>query len=117
MVSVLLVFVLFGVIQVALLFYARTIVAASAADGARWAANADVDYPAGGAKATALIERGLNRSAAASVPCLGSASRDRSTGALLAQVHCQGTIRSVFMPVGSLVRIDVTARSRKESLP
>ena len=42
MISVLLIFLLFAVLQVAILLYVRTIVAASAADGARYAASSNV---------------------------------------------------------------------------
>ena len=47
LVSVLLVLLLFGVLQVGVYFYARNIVAASAADAARYAAAAGVDPDAG----------------------------------------------------------------------
>lgn len=117
MISVLLIFLLFGVLQVALLFYSRTIVSASAADGARFAANADVADAAGGQRASDLVARGLNRSVAAGVPCVGSQTTDPATGLQLAQVRCRGSIRSVFLPLGALVHIDVTAHALEEQQP
>ena len=61
MMSVLLVFLLFAVLQVAVYFYARNIVAASAADAARYAANAGVDPASGGPRADALIRTATGR--------------------------------------------------------
>jgi Flp pilus assembly protein TadG len=59
MISILLVFLLFAVLQVAALFYVRSVAAAAASDGARYAANADIDPSAGGSRASAAIGQGL----------------------------------------------------------
>jgi hypothetical protein len=58
MISVLLVFLLFAVLQVAVFFHMRNIVAASAADGARFAAAAGVHYARGGFGASSLVGKG-----------------------------------------------------------
>jgi Flp pilus assembly pilin Flp len=117
MIAVLLVFVLFAVLQVAVYFYIRNIVAASASRGARYAANAGVGYAQGGAHASALVDEGLSSGVARSVPCAGSAGTDRATGLPLAVVECKGHIKSIFLPIGSLVSIDVTSRTLKEGPP
>ncbi len=115
MIAGLLVFLLFAVLQVALYFYVRNVVSASAADGARYAANAGVESGAGGVRATSLIRRGLSTGAARDVPCTGSGGVDGPTGISLAVVRCSGHVRSVFVPLGALLAIDVTSRSLKES--
>ena len=114
MITVLLVFLLFAVLQVAALFYVRSVTAAAAADGARFAANADVDPAAGGPRASALIAHG---SAAGCRPnCLAPAARCPipGLGLVTAEVHCQGRIRSLLLPIGAFVQVDVTARSLKD---
>ena len=117
MISVLLVFLLFSVLQVAVFFYVRNIVAASAADGARFAAAAGVDYARGGFRASDLVGRGLTPGVARDVPCAGRPGADGASGLPLVVVQCAGHIRSVFLPIGSLLRIEVTSRVLKEGQP
>lgn len=115
MISVLLVFLLFAVLQVAAVFYVRSVVAAAAADGARYAANASVDPAAGGPRASALIGRGLGTGMARRVQCAGGQLVDQVSGLVTAEVRCQGRIRSVFVPIGALVDIDVSGQSLKDA--
>ena len=117
MITVLLVFLLFSVLQVAVFFYVRNIVAASAADGARFAAAAGVDYARGGFRASDLVGRGLTPGVARDVPCAGRPEADGASGLPLVVVQCAGHIRSVFLPIGSLLRIDVTSSVLKEGQP
>jgi len=114
MISVLLVFLLFSVLQVAVFCYVRNIVAASAADGARFAAAAGVDYARGGFRASDLVGQGLTQAVARDVPCAGRPGADAASGLPLVLVRCAGHIRSVFLPIGSLLRIDVTSSALKE---
>jgi Flp pilus assembly protein TadG len=114
MITVLLVLLLFAVLQVAALFYVRSVTAAAAADGARYAANADVDPAAGGPRASALIARGIGARMSDQLPCQGQTAPDPASGLIAAQVHCQGRIRSLLLPIGAFVRVDVTARSLKD---
>ena len=58
MISVLLVFLFFSVLQVAVFCYVRNVVAASPVDGARFAAAAGVDYARGGFRASDLVGKG-----------------------------------------------------------
>lgn len=110
----LLVFLLFAVLQIAALFYVRSIVAASAADGARYAANANVGPAEGAARATAQIRNGLNSQIADDVPCTGSITTDPASGLRLSSVRCTGSIRSLLLPIAALVGIDVQSRSLEE---
>ncbi len=117
MISVLLVFLLFAVLQVAVYSYVRNVVAASAADGARFAAAAGVDYARGGLRASDLVGQGLTDGVARDVPCVGRPGADPASGLPLAVVQCAGRIRSVFLPIGALLRIDVTSSALKEGQP
>jgi Flp pilus assembly protein TadG len=114
MVSVLLVFLLFAVLQVAAVFYVKSVVAAGASDGARYAANADVDAAAGAPRASRTIGQALGAGMARRVPCSGREVIDDASSLATAQVTCRGRIRSVFVPLGVFVTIDVTAQSLKE---
>jgi hypothetical protein len=116
MIAVLLIFLVFAVLQVAVYLYVRNIVQAGAAAGARYAANQGVDYRDGGEHATALVRQGSSATIAHSLPCHGSAGRD-VTGLTLAVVHCRGHVKSIFLPLGRVLSIDVTARVLKEGAP
>ena len=116
MIAVLLMFLLFAVLQVAVYFYIRNIVQASAAAGARYAANQGIDYGEGGTRAMTLVRQGSSPTIAHNVPCSGSAGTDVS-GLPLAVVHCGGHVKSIFLPLGRVLKIDVTARVLKEGQP
>ncbi|MHA3704307.1 TadE/TadG family type IV pilus assembly protein [Jatrophihabitans sp. YIM 134969] len=117
MISVLLVFLLFAVLQVALLFYVRTVVASSAADGARYAGAADVPTADGAGRASALIADGLTAGVAAQVPCAATDEVDPDSGLPTVLVRCQGDIASVFLPIGAFVHIDASSRVLSEQRP
>lgn len=117
MIAVLLMFLLFAVLQVAVYFYIRNIVQASAARGARYAANAGIPYGDGGSHASHLIDIGLSGTVSKNIPCTGSAATDRASGLPLAVVRCSGNIKSIFLPIGRLVSITVSSRVLKEGPP
>jgi Flp pilus assembly protein TadG len=117
MMSVLLVFLLFAVLQVAVYFYARNIVAASAADAARYAANAGIDATAAGPRARDLIRNGLGSGDAARIPCRGRVTTDPASGLAVASVHCRGRLKLTFLPLDLPLWIDVTSSSLKEGAP
>lgn len=114
MISVLLVMLLLAVLQVAALYYVRSVAGAAAADGARYAANAGVDPAAGGPRASSLLARGLGSSTAHQLPCTGRSSVDAASDLVTAQVDCRGRIRSLLLPIGALVTVQVSARSLKD---
>ncbi|MGI8667525.1 MAG: TadE/TadG family type IV pilus assembly protein [Jatrophihabitans sp.] len=114
MISVLLVLLLFSVLQVAMLFYVRSVTASAAADGARYAANADVSSTAGAQRASDLISRGIGTRMAGQLPCTGDSVRDPATGLMSARVRCSGRIRSLLAPIGALVRVEVSAESLED---
>ena len=91
MISVLLVFLLFAVVQVAVLFYVRNVVAASAADGARYAASSNVDR--GRRRHSGHRRRGSARSRArlrARSRAPARSARDPASGLQTTVVHCAG---------------------------
>jgi Flp pilus assembly protein TadG len=115
--SVLLVVLLFGVLQVAVYFYARTVVAASAADAARYAAAETVDARAGGPRAEQLFRAGLDAVDASAISCTGAPARDPASGLATSTVHCAGRVRALFLPIALPLTIDVRASVLKESVP
>jgi Flp pilus assembly protein TadG len=98
MLTVLLVLLLFAVLQVALWFYARNIVASAAADAARYAATVPDRPGAGVQRARDLIGTGLNASAAAHVPCTATDSVDGASGLPTRTVRCHGRLPMAFLP-------------------
>jgi Flp pilus assembly protein TadG len=112
--SVLLVMLLFAVLQVAALFYVRSVAASAAADGARYAANAGVSPQAGAARATALLGQALGPAMAQRLPCEGGLVAEADSGLVTAEVRCRGTIASVLLPIGALVRVEVSGQSLKD---
>ncbi|MGB9377649.1 MAG: TadE/TadG family type IV pilus assembly protein [Mycobacteriales bacterium] len=113
LVSVLLVMLLLGVMQVGIYLHIRNVVAASAAEGARYGANADVDLGQGGPRASDVIARSLGPSTAARVPC-SAAAQPGVSGSTLVAVRCRGALPVFFAPLGRLLPVDVTARALKE---
>jgi Flp pilus assembly protein TadG len=114
MISVLLVFLLFGVLQVAAILYVRSVVVSAASDGARYGANAGIDPVAGGPRASSLIATSLSAAVARDIPCQGARVIDPGTGLATAKVDCRGEVRSILLPIGKLVSIEVTGESLAE---
>jgi Flp pilus assembly protein TadG len=117
MISILLVMVLLGVLQVAIYFYARNVAAAAAADAARYAASQGVDPRDGAQRATQLIHQGLDEGDASAITCTGKATRDGGSGLPVTTVHCQGRIRLLFLPLHLPLTIDVRSSVLRESPP
>lgn len=115
--SGLLVFLLFAVLQVAVYFYARTVVAASASDAARFAASADVDPAVGAARARELIADSLDADDAASVPCESGPSTDAATGLATVTVRCHGEVGLLLLPLHVPLVIDIRSSALREGTP
>lgn len=114
MVSVVLIALLMAVVQVGLYLHVRNVVAASAAEGARYGADADVDSPAAGSDlAHQIIGRSLGRAVSDHTGCHGD-YESGAGGATLVAVHCAGRVPLVFSWLGSLPGLDVTARALRE---
>jgi Flp pilus assembly protein TadG len=115
--SLLLILLLLGVLQTAIYFYARNVVAASAADAARYAASLGVDSAAGGPRAEQLIRAGLPDADAAGIDCTGSAGYDAESGLATTSVRCTGQLRLVFLPLHLPLTIDITSAAVRERQP
>lgn len=116
MMSILLTALFLAALQVAVYVYARSVVAASAADGARYGANAEVDVRAGADRASSIVRAGLSGSAAALIPCSAQSSVDVASGLPTVTVRCRGSVRAVLLPFRLPMVIDVSASALKESL-
>jgi Flp pilus assembly protein TadG len=117
LISVLLVLLLFGVLQVGVYFYARNIVSASAADAARYAASAGMAPSAGAARAKELIARGLGSAQARDVRCTSGSGTDPKSGLPVVTVRCTGRVRALLVAIDLPLRVDLTASALKEGPP
>ena len=113
LVAVVLLLLLLGVLQVAVYLYVRNIAAASAAEGARYAANADVGPEQGAQRAQQVLRRGAGRDVASRLVCTGTEEAGVD-GVRLSGVHCAGTLPVFFAPIGGVLPVHVSARSIEE---
>jgi Flp pilus assembly protein TadG len=113
LVAVVLLILLLGLIQVAVYLYVRNIAAASAAEGARYAANADVDPEQGAQRAQQVLRRGAGRAVAARLACTGT-EETGVDGVRLSGVRCVGALPVFFAPIGGVLPVRVAARSIEE---
>jgi Flp pilus assembly protein TadG len=114
MISVLLVFLLFAVLQVGLYIYARNVVSSAASDGAGYGADHGVDPADGGQRAADLVRKGLGKGNAARIACVGSSGVDDSSGLVVAKVRCRGQVKMIFAPLIVPLWINVNAAAVKE---
>lgn len=117
MMTLLLVLLLFAVLQFAVFVYARNVVAASAAAGARYGASAGTDLDAASNKATSLIAAGLTGATARRITCSAADSTDVQSGVRTVQVRCSGPVRMVLLPFAMPARIDTSSSAVKEGRP
>lgn len=113
LVSILLIALLLGVVQVALYLHVRNVVEAGAAEGARYAANADRAATDGGPMTREIIAQALSPRIAAGMHCSGR-NEPGESGTVLVAVHCTGDVPLIFSWLGGLPVLDVTARAVKE---
>ena len=113
LVSVPLLFLLLAVLQVAVYLHLRNVLVASAAEGARYGANADRPSADGGPFAEQVLGRGVSRRAAAGVRCAAGEELGAG-GTVLVAVRCRGSMPTLLSVVGDLLPVDATARALKE---
>jgi Flp pilus assembly protein TadG len=113
LVSIPLLFLLLAVLQVAAYLHVRNVVVASAAEGARYGANADRPSEDGGPHAEQVLARGLSARTAAGVRCTAS-EQPGTGGTVLVAVRCRGTVPTLLAVAGDLLPVDATARAIKE---
>jgi hypothetical protein len=114
LVSLLIVTLLLAVLQVAVYVHVRNVVTASAQEGARYAANADVDTGLGAARTVEIVGRATSQRTAAGLSCT-SAEEPDATGLTLVVVHCTGSVPTLLASLGDLLPVDVTGRAVKET--
>jgi Flp pilus assembly protein TadG len=114
MVSLLIVALLLAVLQVAVYVHVRNVVTASAQEGARYAANADVDSAAGAARTVEVVARATSTRTAGGLSCASAEEVDAS-GLTLVVVRCSGSVPSLLAALGNLLPLEVTGRAVKEA--
>lgn len=113
MISALVMGLLLAVLQVAVYVHVRNVVAASAQEGARYAANADVESGAGAGRTLDIVQRSLGGSTADGLRCESAEELD-STGLVLVVVQCTGAVPALFGALGDLLPVNATGRAIKE---
>jgi Flp pilus assembly protein TadG len=114
LVSLLIVALLLAVLQVAVYVHVRNVVTASAQDGARYAANADVASSAGAARTVEVVARATTPQTAQALTCTSGEETDPS-GLTLVVVRCEGSVPSLISSLGNLLPLSVTGRAVKEA--
>lgn len=116
MVSILLIALLMGIVQVGIYVHIRNVLAASAAAGARYGADADVRSPgAGAAKASQVIRGALGSVVSNSTQC-GGGIDGGAGGTALVRVTCTAHVPVVLSWLGPLRPVTVNARALEEGL-
>jgi Flp pilus assembly protein TadG len=113
LVSMLIVALLLAVLQVAVYVHVRNVVTASAQEGARYAANADVDSAAGAPRTLEIVAAATGRQTAEGLTCTSGEEPDR-TGLTLVAVRCSGSVPSLLAVLGNLLPLKATGRAVKE---
>jgi Flp pilus assembly protein TadG len=113
LVGVLVVALLLAVLQVAVYVHVRNVVVASAQEGARYAANADVPATAGAGRTLEVVGNATSAQTAAGLSCTSAQEVD-ATGLVLVVVRCTGAVPSLFAALGDLLPLQATGRAVEE---
>lgn len=113
LVSVLVLTLLLAVLQVAVYVHVRNVVTASAQQGARYAAVADVPAAEGAPRAVEVVARATSARTAAGLSCTSGEEGDPS-GVTLVVVRCTGAVPTLLASLGNLLPLEVTGRAIKE---
>ncbi len=113
LVSVLLIFLTLAILQVAVYLYIRNVAAASVAEGARYAAAANVSSAAGASRARVLLGRGVGESASSQLSCTGRQATGTG-GIVTVEVRCDGALPVFFAPLGDVLPLEVRGHAVKE---
>ena len=114
LVGVLVVALLLAVLQVAVYVHLRNVIVASAQQGARYAANADVPVEAGADRTLEIVGRATSARTAAGLVCESVQEVDDS-GLTLVVVRCTGEVPSIFAALGELLPLSATGRAVEEA--
>ena len=115
LVSVLVLGLLLAVLQVAVYVHVRNVVTASAQEGARYAANADVPSDAGAPRTVEIVGRATSERTAQGLACTSTEEVEGGSGLTLVVVRCTGAMPSLLAALGNLLPLEVTGRAVKEA--
>ena len=116
LVSVLILALLLAVLQVAVYVHVRNVVTASAQEGARYAANADVPSDQGAARTVEIVGRATSEQTARGLACSSAEEVEAASGLTLVVVRCSGSVPSLLPVLGNLLPLSATGRSVKEAV-
>jgi Flp pilus assembly protein TadG len=116
LVSVLILGLLLAVLQVAVYVHVRNVATASAQQGARYAANADVPSDAGAARTVEIVGQATSERTAQGLACTSGEEVEADSGLTLVVVRCAGSVPSLVPALGNLLPLSVTGRSVKEAV-
>jgi Flp pilus assembly protein TadG len=114
LVGALIVALLLAVLQIAVYVHLRNVVVASAQEGARYAADADVPTDAGAGRTLEVVGQATSSRTAAGLSCSSVQEVDGS-GLALVVVRCTGAVPSLFAPLGDLLPLEATGRAVEEA--
>jgi hypothetical protein len=114
LVGVLVVALLLAVLQIAVYVHLRNVVVASAQEGARYAADADVPTAAGAGRTLEVVGQATSSRTAAGLACTSVQEVDGS-GLTLVVVRCTGAVPSLFAALGDLLPLAATGRAVEEA--
>lgn len=112
LVSVLLVFLVLGVVQVALVVHVRDVLVADAAEGARYAADRGVGLAAGEQRCAEFVRESLSPALVGPLACQASLVPGED-GLTLVRMAVAARVPLTVLPLGQ-VRVAVTARAVEE---
>ena len=113
LVGVLVVALLLAVLQVAVYVHLRNVIVASAQEGARYAANADVPAEVGAARTLEVVGHATSTRTAAGLSCT-SQQEVEDGGLVLVVVRCSGAVPTLFAALGDLLPLEATGRAVEE---
>jgi hypothetical protein len=113
LVSLLVVALLLAVLQVAVYVHVRNVVVASAQEGARYAANADVPAEVGAARTVEVVARATSQRTADGLVCT-SVTEVEAGGLTVVVVRCAGAVPSLLTALGDLLPLEATGRAVEE---
>ena len=105
---------LLAVLQVAVYVHVRNVVTASAHEGARYAANADVPTAEAPGRTLSVVARATSPGTADGLVCTAAEEVD-PTGLVLVTVRCTGGVPTLLAGLGDLLPLDVTGRAVEEA--
>ena len=103
-----------GVVQAGLVLHARNVLAAAAAEGARYAASTGQGEATGQARTAELAQSALSSMVVRDIPC--EVSTEQRSGLDTRKVSCDGSLPLLFLPFGR-VHIHVVGRALVEPGP